>query len=395
MPDRTPRLPKYRHYKPKNLAVVRIDGRDIYLGQFESAASREKYRRVVAEWLISTKPSTSSANSPAEMLSPTVAEMILTFWSRHAERHYRHADGTPTGELDNYRDSLRPLRRLYGQTLARDFGPRTLRLVRQAMIDDGLARTTINQRIGRIVHLFKWAAEHELVPADTYHGLKTVSGLRKGRSEARETEPVKPAPEADVEAVRSFVARQVWAMIELQRFTGMRSGEVTSLRTGDLETSGRVWTYVPGRHKTTHRGQERTIYLGPRAQAVLKPWLRADRQAYLFSPKEAVAERQAERRRQRRTPMTPSQQARQRKGTPGRPPGECYTTQTYHHAVQRGCQRAGVPPWHPHQLRHTRATTIRQVYGLKAAKAVLGHTDTKIDPEKDLGLVTRIMGEIG
>jgi hypothetical protein len=41
--------PKYRHYKPKGLAVVRIDGRDIYLGRYNSPESRQKYYRVLAE----------------------------------------------------------------------------------------------------------------------------------------------------------------------------------------------------------------------------------------------------------------------------------------------------------------------------------------------------------
>ena len=45
MPARTPRPPKYRHYKPKGLAVVRIDGKDHYLGKFGSEQSHEKYRR--------------------------------------------------------------------------------------------------------------------------------------------------------------------------------------------------------------------------------------------------------------------------------------------------------------------------------------------------------------
>jgi hypothetical protein len=50
MADRSPvRLPKYRHYRPKDLAVVRIDGRDHYLGKYDSRESRAKYRRVVAE----------------------------------------------------------------------------------------------------------------------------------------------------------------------------------------------------------------------------------------------------------------------------------------------------------------------------------------------------------
>src|SRR3712207_7236156 len=36
MPARSPHLPKYRHYKPKDLAVVRIHGKDHYLGKFGS-----------------------------------------------------------------------------------------------------------------------------------------------------------------------------------------------------------------------------------------------------------------------------------------------------------------------------------------------------------------------
>ena len=94
--------------------------------------------------------------------------------------HYRRADGTPTGELDNYRDSLRPLRRLYGRTPAADFGPLALKAVRQAMIDAGLARTTINQRVGRIVRLFKWAVENELVPAGRPPGAEGRPGPPEG-----------------------------------------------------------------------------------------------------------------------------------------------------------------------------------------------------------------------
>ena len=48
----TPRLPKYRHDKPKDLAVVRIDGHDHYLGRFGSEESKEKYRRLIAERLV-------------------------------------------------------------------------------------------------------------------------------------------------------------------------------------------------------------------------------------------------------------------------------------------------------------------------------------------------------
>ena len=44
------RDPKYRHHKARNLAVVRIDGKDHYLGRFGSEASRANYHRLLADW---------------------------------------------------------------------------------------------------------------------------------------------------------------------------------------------------------------------------------------------------------------------------------------------------------------------------------------------------------
>ncbi|HEU5116669.1 MAG TPA: hypothetical protein VFT74_08325 [Isosphaeraceae bacterium] len=150
----SPRLPKYRHYRPKDLAVVRIDGHDVYLGKYGSDESREKYRRVVAEWLITRRDPTVQAPTEADLPALSVSVLILAFWTRFATQHDRRSDGSPTGELDNYKDSLRPLRKLYGHTSACEFGPLALKAVRQAMIDSGLARSTINQRVGRIVRMF-------------------------------------------------------------------------------------------------------------------------------------------------------------------------------------------------------------------------------------------------
>ena len=43
--------PKYRHYSPKNLGVVPIDGKDHYLGRYDSPESWGKYQRLMAKWL--------------------------------------------------------------------------------------------------------------------------------------------------------------------------------------------------------------------------------------------------------------------------------------------------------------------------------------------------------
>src|SRR5262249_30658156 len=155
----------------------------------------------------------------------------------------------------------------------------------------------------------------------------------------RERPPVRPVEDERVDAVRPHVSRQVWAMVELQRLTGMRSGEVVIMRTGDVDRSGEVWVYTPAAHKSAHRGKERPIYLGPRAQAVLRPWLRADPDQYLCQPREAVAERRAEMRRRRKTKVQPSQQDR-RKPDPVRPARDRYDPRTYSHAIKYACARA-------------------------------------------------------
>jgi integrase len=136
-------------------------------------------------------------------------------------------------------------------------------------------------------------------------------------------------------------------MIELQRLTGMSPGEVCQMRTRDVDTTGKVWTYVPTSHKTEHHDRDRTLYLGPRAQEILRPWLRSDPTAFLFSPRKASEERWAEIRRNRKSPMTPSQLARGRKAAPKRAPGLVNDTKSYHHTIRCGCRKAGVPNWHP------------------------------------------------
>src|SRR5437868_4348702 len=148
MPDpiRPSKDPKYRHYKPKNLAVVRIDGRDHYLGRHNSAESRQLYYRLLAEWRSGGRVEKPAPDDEADA-GPTVVEITLAFLT-HAQAHYRKADGTMAAEYEKILLSLRPLRKLYGATPARDFGPRELRAVRQSMIDSGLARRTINERVG-------------------------------------------------------------------------------------------------------------------------------------------------------------------------------------------------------------------------------------------------------
>jgi integrase len=419
----------YRLHKQSGQAVITLtDGlggrRDVLLGRYGTPESRAEYARVLAEWEAGGRRLPKSAAAPAGL---TVNELILAFWP-HAEQHYRHPDGIPTNELNDFRLSLKPLRELYGHTAARDFGPLALKAVRQRMIDGGLCRGVVNQRVGRVRRMFRWAVENERVPSSVLHGLQAVRGLQRGRSAARETEAVRPVPEAFVWPVLPHVRPQVAAMIQLQLLAGMRPGEVCLMRAIDIDTSGKVWLYRPrsdrgphGDHKTAYRGHSRVVPLGPRAQEIVRAYLKPDLHAYLFSPREAVAGLRAEQRQMRKTKVQPSQVCR-KKRKPKRQPGERYRARSYAIAIARGiaaantaaacepckkrspeqrceaCQAKAIPHWHPHQLRHTKATEIRREAGLDAARAVLGHRTpavTEVYAEIDVNKAAEVMERLG
>ncbi|GAC1474987.1 MAG: site-specific integrase [Isosphaeraceae bacterium] len=325
----------------------------------------------------------------------TVNELLVSYL-RHADSYYVK-DGRPTKEPEDIRYAVRPLRLLYGSTLARDFGPLALKTVRQALINSDLCRNEVNKRVGKIKRAFKWAVSEEMIPSSVDHGLQAVSGLRHGRADVRESEPVRPVPDPYVDAVRPYVSRQVWAMIQLQRFTGMRPGEVVSMRSIDVETTGRVWTYRPQTHKTAHHGKRRTIHLGPQAQGVLREWLRPDLTAFLFQPREAMETLRAEQRRTRKTPVQPSQKSRS-KSRPKKQAGISYTVQSYGRSIAYGCDKALVPRWHPNQLRHNAATRLRKEFGLDVARAVLGHSSpavTEVYAELDGSKAAEAMERVG
>jgi integrase len=355
-------------HKPSGLAVVTLGGKDRYLGRYGSPESRATYDRLIAEWLAGNRQ-----REPGRQPSPlTISEMILAVWHM-AEKHYRTPDGEPTGELDNLRDALRPLRRLYGNTAATAFGPLALRSVREDMIRGGLCRKTINARINRIRRAFRWAASIELIPGSIPQALASVPGLQPGRSAARESKGVSPIAWEIVESTLPHLPRQVAAMVQVMRFSNCRAADVVLLRGCDLQMNGDLWVFRPRHHKNAWRGHERVIYLGSQAQEVIRPFLKADLQAFLFSPRDAVEEHHARRRAARSTRRTPSELRRRRRPSPRWIPHDRYQVNAFQQAIRRACRRAGLSTWSILQVRHARASEIRDRYGVEGAAASLGH----------------------
>jgi integrase len=378
-----------------------------------------------------------------------VSEVLLAFLD-HAERYYRGPDGRPTKEVDEVKRAIRPVRELYGHNPAAEFGPKALAAVRQHMVGLGWCRSLINRRVDRVKRAFEWAASEELVPVTTYQALRTLAGLRKGRTEARESEPVTPVDPAHVAATLPLLTPHLRAMVELQRLTGMRPGEACRLRLAEVDRSGEVWVYRPVHHKTAHHGKTRAVHFGPRAQALVAEFLRggnpppdgfagidlADETARLvaadayqeagrdrdgallrelsrpivlvagcvvdpaltlFSPSRAREDRFRVGRKKRKSKVPPSQQNR-RKAEPKLVPAAEYTPLTYAHAVRKTAEKAGVPHWHPNQLRHLFATEVRREFGLEAAQVTLGRwrTDvTQVYAERNEALAAEVAAKIG
>jgi integrase len=383
------RRPSYLLHKATRQARVRIDGKDEYLGEYGSPESRERYDDLIAEWF--------ARNGDTSRYKLTIDDLALLFVD-HAKSYYRTPDGKLTAEVCSLQHALRPLVELFGTIRVREFGPLKLKQVRDRLIENGHCRTNINRMIGRIKRAFKWGVENEYVPSEVHTALTAVPGLRAGRSKAVESAPVKPAPDSFVNAVEPHVSRQIWGMIQLQLLTGARPGEITAMRGCDLKTDETTWEYRPKRHKTQHRGKSRVVFLGPKAQAIVRAFLKTDTQAYLFSPRDVVDEFNARRRAERKSPMTPSQSKRSRKTKPKRQAGERYTKDSYRVAIQRGCDRAEIPRWTPHQLRHNSGTWIRREADIDTARTVLGHSTldvTEIYAEKDYATARSIMARIG
>ncbi len=218
------RVPGYRLHKPSGQAVVTLNGKDHYLGPWNSPESKSEYDRVIAEWIANGRQLPDRTHGSRY----TVAELI----GRYLEfaRVYYANGGETTNEFTGIKEAVRPLQELYARLSVADFGPLALKAVRQVMIDKGWCRTHINRQVTRIRRVFKWCVENELVPPTVLQALQAVAPLRRGRTTAAEPKPVKPVPDEHVQRVLSFVSRQVAAMMQLQKLTGARPGEIVLMR---------------------------------------------------------------------------------------------------------------------------------------------------------------------
>jgi integrase len=337
-------IPSRLHHRPSGQDRVVWNGKTIYLGKHGSPEADANYRRVVRNIM----EIGVAEVEPSEVTVRFLADRFLV--------HTRESFPPTSKEPMAYERAMHLLIEQLGDLAAEAISPAKFVGMRDAWVKRGVSVRTVNKHHNQVLAAFRWGVTVELVPATVWYALQAVPKLKPNRTSAKAPRVVEPVPWAHIEAIREHVRPQVWAMIQVHWLTGMRSGELLEMTPGQIVNG----TYRPGRHKNAWRGHVREIPLGPRALEVLAPWLEGK------GPDDRIF------------------------------PG--YSSQSYGRAVSRACELAGVPHWHPHQIRHAYATRVRESHGLDAAQAVLGHKTarvTEIYAAKSTGLAKKVVDELG
>lgn len=392
MPRRTNTPPSLCRHKATDRAYIKLDGRRHYLGKWDSREAESAYKRFCREWLLTGQPPVASIGS-IEILE------IACDYLEHAEAIYSR-DGKPSSEYLIAKVAIKRWKKLYGETSALKFGPVAFKAVRQSWMDENKSRGTITHYLRHIRKAVAFAVENEKLPVDILTAIQSVAPIRRNQYQANPARKLGPVADAIVNQTIPHLPRQIRDMVQIQRLTGMRPGEVVIMRPCDVQQNGKVWHYEPQHHKTEGHDIRRVIAIGKRGQAVLRDYLNREPEAYCFSPAEAIEEIRAAKAAARTTwPTTGNRRFHRLEPNPKRTPRDRYDTVTYCRRITDICERHGIPKWSPNQLRKSFATEARKVGSLEHAQSALGHTNKRTTEryyaEIDMSLADAIVKKIG
>jgi integrase len=303
----------------------------------------------------------------------TIRDLCTRYLSTQVATYYTKS-GRPTSTRHAIRAALDRLTAVAGDQPPQDMDCVALEQVRHVLALQKLARPTVNKYAGIVVQMFAWAAVRQWCPQDLPQRLRLLRPIRSGRHVLIGERPSvhsvpTPALKATLRGLkrasrctrypqRAQNALMLWTMIAVQLRTGMRPGELCSMRWSEISLDSSTWLYTPGVHKCQHHGIARQIWLGPDAQRAILNWSMHAGGDRIF-------------------PISRG---------------------SYRQKMLRWLERLRVHAWHPHQLRHNAATAIERRAGAKAAQLLLGHTSLKttrgyIDP--DVRQVQELMRRFG
>ena len=389
-------MPKLTNKNPKlgklnSFAVVRYGGKVHYLKDAEGRNAKHGTKEAVAAYHrfcleLHTNPAFLIPKVSGDAKGITLDEVAAAYLE-YAERRFDKR------EYNHYRRALGFAVEFYGDLPVDSFSYQNLRIVRTAMVDNRrLCRDMINKYIGRIRTALSWGVENGLVDPGTVAKLRVLRALPEGEPGTFDHDPREDVPADVVRITIKYAPPTVSAMIQIFGMTGLRPSELCKLTVGDIDRSDPDgWEYTLKKHKTSRKSGKKVIVFGKPEQELLAPYLigKSPENA-VFSPRTTEKERNAVRRANRKTKISPSQaeRDRQRAENPKNRTGEFYNVRSFLSAVKSAitaAKRAGenVSDWTSYQLRHFAGTETSRVHGKDKAQALLTHKTSAMTARYD------------
>jgi len=334
-------------------AYCKWRGQYHYFGPWESARLDE-FRAF--------QKSVETASQPGPLAgsahSPTVADLLAAYIKDRLAKYGAPDDAENLKKYKfRWKQAFQPVLARYAALPVSEFGPKAFKAVRQQLAKGNRSRTYVNDLAAEIRLAMQWGVSEEMVPAEVYQAVKAVKPLRRGElAGVPEGRDVQPVDIAVVRATLPFLTGPVAAIVELMTLTVSRPGEIAAITAEaiDKQGPGGAWVYWLNKHKNSWRGKKRFVVFGPEAQAVL---------ARFWRP---------------RGPFFVNDRT-----------GRIYTSEQIRKAIEWACKRAGLPYWHPYQIRHATYSATSQQHGVEAAALLAGHTSTKMAERYDHSKVAK------
>lgn len=336
------RVPKLGHHKTGQWHV-RIRGKSMYLGKNKETAEI-RYCELILD-LLGPEASIHGANSDAITLA-----VLL---SKYCEASLEEVKpGWRKLKRDNLKQVCEIALSLYSSVPVENFGPLAFQEVRKQMAKvPGRSRGYVNGLCSKLRSAFRWGVSQELVSQQCYDRLLTVRDLGMGQFGLPEGKKVKPVDLEMVATVLPFLNDRMADILRLLMLTGARPSEILNLRPAELTQDSEGFYYEPSQHKTEKKNCKRVIYFNIEARLILRRRWPAESNG-LFFPSDSK-------------------------------PSVAFLSQVLRTVVHRACERAGIPPFNPYQIRHAVLTKIAFKHGREYAQAVGGHSSSAMTAHYD------------
>lgn len=299
-----------------------------------------KYRKLCRE-------EEGEENARRLLSQPLLLSQVLPAYFNFCKTYYRLPNGSISRDVYNIEKAFTELT---DANAPAELTKEHLNRARDEMLERGLCRKYINQRIGRVRRCIAWMHELNYVSDKCAMMAKVYRNLPAFRSSARETDPVEAVEWSVVERTLTHLHDPWKSMVLLQWYTGMRPGEVCNLTISEVIRTSEPWIIDKGKnHKTAWKQKKRRLAVGPQAREILSHWIKIaeiNERQFLFRGRQNIK--------------------------------TCILPVGYSHAIAKICKKHGIPTWTPNQLRHAYATRVRAAFGLDAAQSMLGHSSADI-----------------